>query len=164
MLNFKSSLRLEAEAKVVKGGRERIYSFNYRDSLNKKKKEIFITVVLLQFQHGKGDSLLSVRDRFFRALTANFICPLGYVTAQNVLVFFCWRDCALCNSFCSDSSSQHLGSSNSGRKANFHLKEKEISITKNLREPSSAFRTVLKYFGVVAEFLLDEGGHISHVP
>lgn len=37
----KSSLGLDVEAKVVKGGRERIYSFNYRDSLNKqtKKKE-----------------------------------------------------------------------------------------------------------------------------
>lgn len=43
----------------------------------------------MQFWHGKGDSLLSVRDKFFRALTANLMCPLGYVIAQNVLVFFC---------------------------------------------------------------------------
>lgn len=41
MLNFKSSLGLEAEAKVVKGGRERIYSFNYRDTLSKKKGNIY---------------------------------------------------------------------------------------------------------------------------
>lgn len=35
---FKSSLGLDAEAKVVKVGRERIYSFNHRDPLNVKKK------------------------------------------------------------------------------------------------------------------------------
>lgn len=44
LFHFKSSLGLEAEAKVVIGGRERIYSFNYRDSLennknNNKKRE-----------------------------------------------------------------------------------------------------------------------------
>lgn len=127
---FKSSLGLDAEAKVVKVGRERIYSFNHRDPLNVKKKKK-ITVVLLQFWYGKDCSLLSVRDTFFRALTANLVCPLGYVIAQNVLVFFCWKDCALCNSLCSDLSSQPSGSSKGGRKANFHMKEKEISITEN---------------------------------
>ena len=51
---------LEAEAKVVEGGRERISPLNYRDSLN--KKGILITVVFLQLWGGKGGPLFSVRD------------------------------------------------------------------------------------------------------
>lgn len=41
---------------------------------------------------------------------------------------------------CSDSSSQPSGSSKGGRKANFYLKEKEISLTENLRKPNLVFR------------------------
>jgi len=49
----------EAEAKVVEGGRERIYPLNYRDSLI--KKGIFITVVFLRFWSGKSSPPFSVR-------------------------------------------------------------------------------------------------------
>lgn len=52
---------LEAEAKMVEGGRQRTYPLNYRDSLN-KKKGIFSTVVFLQFWGGKGGPIFTVRD------------------------------------------------------------------------------------------------------
>lgn len=110
LLHFRSSLGLDAEAKVVKGGKERIYSFNYRDSLNQQQNK-------RNTYHCSSPAILawqkwfSVRDIFFRALTPNLICSLGYVIAQNVLMLFCWKDFALCNSFCSDSSSLPSGSS-----------------------------------------------------
>ena len=105
----------EAEAKVVEGGRERIYPLNYRDSLI--KKGIFITVVFLRFWSGKSSPPFSVRGWFFRALTVNQISPLEYMIAWNVLVFSCWKDYALCNGFCSVLTSQPSGSGNSGRQA-----------------------------------------------
>lgn len=85
LLRFKCSPGLDAEAKVVKGGRERIYSFNYRDSLNKTNKQKTI-------YHCSSPTILS-RQRWFSSFSQRQIFQSFY---SNFNMSFRMCDCTKC--------------------------------------------------------------------